>query len=120
MSIDDRCCTIVPYFQVSVDQLDAFKSLCRRFVERTASEEGCLYYGFAFKGTVVFCREGYSGADAVLAHLANVGPLLDEALRMATILRLEIHGPESELAKLRGPLASLNPDYYVLECGFRR
>lgn len=100
--------------------MDKFKALCERFVARTAKEVGCLYYGFSFNGTIAHCREGYTGAEAVLSHLENVGALLEEALRISTVLRLEIHGPEAELAKLRGPLAGLNPEYFVLECGFRR
>lgn len=120
MTVADKCCTIVPYFEVTPDQLGAFKELCERFVARTANEAGCLYYGFSFNGTVAHCREGYTGAEAVLAHLENVGPLLEEALRLSTVLRLEIHGPETELAKLRTPLAGLNPVFFVLECGFRR
>jgi len=39
---------------------------------------------------------------------------------MAELARLEIHGPEEELAKLRGPLAHLKPQFFVLEYGFRR
>lgn len=120
MSTDDRCCTIVPYFRVEDDSLAPFKELCVRFVAKTSEEEGCLYYGFSFNGNVAHCREGYICAEAVLAHLANVKPLLEEALHVSTLIRLEIHGLESELAKLRSPLAGLNPDFFVLECGFRR
>jgi hypothetical protein len=32
---------------------------------------------------------------------------------------LQIHGPEQELAKLREPLAELEPSFWVLEYGFR-
>lgn len=120
MSTGDRCCTIVPYFRVEHDRLGSFKDLCTRFVAKTLEEDGCLYYGFSFSGNVAHCREGYTGAEAVLAHLENVRPLLEEALRISSLVRLEIHGPESELAKLRTPLAGLNPDFFVLECGFRR
>lgn len=52
--------------------------------------------------------------------LENVGALLQETLKVATLTRLEIHGPEVELAKLRGPLADLKPQFFVLEYGFRR
>lgn len=38
----------------------------------------------------------------------------------AEITRLEIHGAEQELAKLREPLAELKPQLFVLECGFRK
>ena len=120
MATQDRCCSIVPYFQVSPGQLPAFKALCEQFVARTQSEAKCLYYGFCFDRDVVHCREGYTDASGVLAHLENVGPILQEALKISTILRLEIHGPESELAQLRGPLSGLAPQFFVLEYGFRR
>ena len=120
MSTQDRCCSIVPYFQVSDGQLRAFKALCEQFVSKTESESGCLYYGFAFDGNQAHCREGYANAEGVLAHLENVGALLQEALKISTLIRLEIHGPEAELAKLREPLAGLKPQFFALEFGFRR
>ena len=52
--------------------------------------------------------------------LDNVGALLGEALKIADLTSLEIHGPEEELAKLRDPLAELNPKFFTLEYGFRR
>ena len=36
------------------------------------------------------------------------------------IQALSANGPEEELAHLREPLAELNPQFLVLECGFRR
>lgn len=117
----DTCCTLVPYFQVNDGQLDAFKALGPKFVERTRSEPGCIHYGFSFSGNVAHCREGYDDAAAVLAHLDNVGALLQEALKIASIIRLEVHGPAAELALLKAPLAELNPQWFELEAGgFRR
>jgi quinol monooxygenase YgiN len=120
MSVQDKCCSIVPYFKVSAGNLEAFKKLCERFVAKTSEEPTCLYYGYSFDGDQAHCREGYQDAEALLAHLQNVGPLIDEALKIAEIARLEIHGPEEELAKLREPLAHLKPQFFVLEYGFRR
>ena len=120
MATDDRCCTIVPYFTVHEGQLDAFKALCERFVEATSKEPNCLYYGFSFDGSTAHCREGYADADGLLAHLDNVGALLEEALKISEIARLEIHGPEAELAKLRKPLSHLPAQYFTLEYGFRK
>ena len=120
MATQDTCCTVVPYFKASSGKLDAFKELCERFVAKTSSEPKCLYYGFSFDGDQIHCREGYLDAQGVLAHLENVGALLAEALTLAELTRLEIHGPEGELAKLRGPLAQLNPQFFTLEYGFRR
>ncbi len=120
MATQDTCCTIVPYFRVGPGKLEAFRALCEQFVEQTQSEPKCLYYGFSFCDDEVHCREGYVNAEGLLAHLGNVGPLLQEALKIAEITRLEVHGPEAELAKLRQPLAELNPQFFTLEYGFRR
>ena len=120
MATQDKCCTIVPYFKVPNEQMNAFRALCERFVEKSRNEAKCLYYGFSFDGNQVHCREGYSDAEGLLTHLDNVGSLLEEALRIAELTRLEIHGPEEELAKLREPLAALKAQFFTLEYGFRR
>ena len=120
MATNDACVTIVPYFKVRSDELAAFKSLCEKFVARTESEGGCLYYGFSFDGDEAHCREGYVNAQALLTHLENVGDLLKQALELAELVRLEIHGPEQELEQLREPLAQLQPRFFTLEYGFRR
>jgi quinol monooxygenase YgiN len=120
MATQDRCCTIVPYFKVSEGNLDDFKSLCEQAVERANGEPGCLYYGFSFNGHEVFCREGYNDADAALFHLGNIAPVLQEMLKVSEIARLEVHGPADELAKLREPMAAMNPTFFTLEYGFRR
>ena len=120
MFTPDTCCTLVPYFEVPDSQLAAFKALGPQFVAKTRTEPGCLHYAFSFNGNTAHCREGYENADAVLAHLQNVGALLGEALKIAKIVRLEVHAPASEVEKLRGPMASLNPEFFILEEGIRR
>ena len=120
MATQDTCCTIVPYFKVHEGKLDDFKKMCEEFVRLTDSEEKVLYYGFSFDGDEAHCREGYRDAEGALAHLDNVGALLQEALKISDLTRLEIHGPEQEVAKMREPLAGLNPQFFVLEYGFRR
>lgn len=120
MATTDTCCTIVPYFNVPDNNISAFKAICEQFVAKTNNEADCLYYGFSFNGNEAHCREGYKNAEAALAHLDNVGGILAEALKISELTRLEIHGPETELQKLRAPLASLNPAFFVLEYGFRR
>lgn len=120
MAANDSCCTLVPYFKVAPGQLAAFKALCETFVAKTRSEPGCVHYAFSFSGDEAHCREGYDDAAALLAHLDNVGPTLQEALKIAQITRLEVHGPAAELDKLREPLAGLKPQWFTLERGFRR
>lgn len=120
MATQDKCCTIVPYFKIHSGKIEAFKALCEQFVEKTNEETKCLYYGFSFDGDQAHCREGYEDAEGALAHLENVGSLLQEALKISDLSRLEIHGPDAELAKLREPLADLKPQFFALEYGFRR
>ena len=119
MATNDTCCTILPYFQIHEGKETAFRELCERFVERTKAESDCLYYGFSFDGNKAHCREGYHNADGLLAHLANVGPLIEEALTISDIIRLEVHGTENELQKLYGPLADFSPEFWTLEFGIR-
>lgn len=120
MATDDKSCSIAPYFKIKSGEIDAFKALSERFVAKTSEEAKCLYYGFSFDGDTAHCREAYADAEGLLAHLENVGDLLQESFKIAEVARLEIHGPESELAKLRGPLAELKPQFFALEYGFRR
>jgi hypothetical protein len=120
MATQDTCCTILPYFKVHEGKLDEFRKMCEEFVKLTETEQKVLYYGFSFKGDEVHCREGYQDAEGLMTHLENVGALLQEALKISDLTRLEIHGPEAEVEKMREPLANLNPQFFVLEYGFRR
>lgn len=84
------------------------------FIARTRSEEKNLFYEFTINGDEVFCREAYTDAEGLLAHLDNVGPALAQALTIADLTRLEVHGPAAELEKLKQPLAHLKPDWFVV------
>ncbi len=119
MATQDKCCSLAPYFTVQSGKLAAFKAVCEQCVEKARQEAKCFYYGFSFDGDEAHCREGYADAEGVLAHLGNVGSLLEEALKIADLTRLEVHGPADELAKLRQPLAGMNPQFFTLEYGFR-
>jgi quinol monooxygenase YgiN len=107
--------TLHPYFKVHSGQLDAFKAGFAAFVEKTAKEEKNLFYGFTVNGDEVFCREGYTDADGLLVHLENIDALFAKALKIADLTRLEVHGPASELDKLKEPLAHLNPAWFVVD-----
>ena len=110
--------SIHPYFKPNDGKLDEFVAGMEEFVERTRSEEGVLFYDFTVNSEgIVFCREAYVGADGALAHLENVGELLQQALGICELIRLEIHGAAAELDKMREPLAELPVDWFVLETG---
>lgn len=116
----DTCCTLVPYFKVHAGKLGEFKALCEQFVAKTDSEPKCVHYAFTFDGDNAHCREGYVDAAGLLAHLDNVGAVLQEALKIADITRLEVHAPAAEIDKLRAPLKDLSPQFFAVEMGFRR
>jgi hypothetical protein len=122
VATSDKCVSIGPFFVIRDGRQDEVDAYVSRFVEKTKSEDGCLYYGFSRHGNRLHCREGYRDAEGALAHLENVGAMLEEFLGsgIVDLAELQIHGPEEELAKLREPLKGLNPDYWVLEHGFRR
>jgi quinol monooxygenase YgiN len=109
-----RFVSLHPYFKVPEDKLPLLKAILPEFVTKTRGETGNLFYEFTVNGDEVFCREGYVNAEALLAHLENVGAMLEQALTMAELIRLEVHGPAAELEKLRAPLAHLNPAWFVL------
>ncbi len=120
MSFPSNFVSLHPYFKAHPGKLDAFKAALPAFIEKTATEEKNLFYGFSINGAEIFCREGYVGAEGLLAHLENVGALLAEALKIADLIRLEVHGPAEELEKLRGPLAHLKPAWFVVECSLEK
>lgn len=109
-----------PYFKAHPEKLEEVKAGFPKFVEATASEKECLFYGFTVNGDEILCREAYESAGGVLDHLDNVGELLAEILKIANLTRLEIHGPATELEKLKEPLAHLNPNWFALEASVEK
>lgn len=107
--------SVHPYLKVHPGKLENFKAALPAFIEKTATEKKNLFYGFSINGDEIFCREGYTDAEGVIAHLDNVGALLAEALTMADLTRFEVHGPAAELEKLKAPLAHLNPAWFAIE-----
>ena len=112
--------SIHPYFRVKPGKMAEARGFLTQMVVRTTAETANLYYDFTINGDVVFCREAYVGADGLLKHIENVGPILAEFLKIADVLRVEIHGAASSLEKLKGPLADLKPEWFVFECGVAR
>ncbi len=103
-----------PYFRVPSDKLAFLKVILPEFVARTRNETGNLFYEFTINGDEVFCREAYVNAEALLEHLDNIGEMLAATLKMAELIRLEVHGPAAQLEQLKEPLAHLNPVWFVI------
>jgi len=120
MSHPSKVVSIHPYFKVKPGKMPEAKALLAQMVSRTSSESANLYYDFTLKDDVVFCREAYVGADGLLRHLDNVGPVLGEFLKIADVLRVELHASAEDLAKLKEPLAALKPDCFEFYTGVAR
>ena len=112
--------SIHPYFRVHAGQMNAAKAILSEFVAITSPENGCLYYDFSINGDVVFCREAYLDAQALLDHVASISETLHRFGQITDLFRLEVHGPAAELAKLKDPFEDLEPEYFVRECGVER
>jgi len=119
MSKLSQAVSIHPYFKINEGRLEDFKENLKTFIERTQKEEGCYYYDFSYSAeeNTVFCREAYAGAAGVLAHLENVGDVIEKALTMSEMVNLEVHGPAEELAQLKEPLADLPVKFYEFVAG---
>ncbi len=117
MKLPPKFVSLHPYLKAHPGKLESFKAGLPAFRDKAATEEKNLFYDFTVNGEEIFCREGYDGAEALLTHLENVGALLAEALKIADLTRLEVHGPAAELDKLRKPLAHLKPEWFVQDEG---
>jgi len=119
MSTFDNAISINPYFNIPEGQMETAKEFLAQFCDLVATneKEGCLFYNFTLKGNELCCREAYKDVAAIKAHLANCGAALGEFLKIAQVLRVEVHGPAAELEQLKEDFAGLNPEYYVCECG---
>jgi quinol monooxygenase YgiN len=109
-----RFVSLHPYFKVPPDKMPYLKAILPEFAAKTLNETGNLFYEFTINGDEVFCREGYVNAEALLAHLDNVSAMLAQTLTMAELVRIEVHGPAAELAKLKEALAHLKPVWFEL------
>ncbi len=120
MNDPSKTVSIHPYFRINQGKMEQFKALFSQFIEKTKTEDACLFYDFTINGDEVFCREAYVGGDGALAHLGNVGEILTKALEISELIRLELHGSSEELEKLREPLADLNPQWFVFHSGVKK
>jgi hypothetical protein len=112
--------SIHPYFSVKPGNMAQAKACLDQMISRTSGEKDNLFYDFTINGDTVFCREAYVGAEGLLRHLDNVGPVLSEFLKLADVVRVEVHGAVAELAKLKGPLKSLNPEWFEFYAGVQK
>jgi len=108
----DTTLSIMVHWQVK-DRI-LFLQGCASFAELTQKEAGVRYYGFTMSdGHQAVCKEGYDSAESFLSHLKNVDSSLQQALQVADISKIEVHGPKGEIDKLRAPLSDFPVTYWT-------
>lgn len=121
----DTACTLLSRYVVkggSGGDLSTLREKLRLIGESMKPEvEGLLSHGFAVDEAsgMVLGRESYNDAAGILVHLRHTDCALRALLEVAELASMEVHGPASELAKLRSTLQPLGCRFYVLDTGSR-
>jgi len=103
LASDETLCVLVYW---DIRDYAKFLAGVKDFQDLTKQEDKVRYYGFCLCGAKAICREGYDCAEGFLEHLQNVDGPLKAAMEVADVARVEVHGPASEVDKLREPLSS--------------
>ena len=119
---DDTVVHLYPYF--TMKDAPKFKQIwgdAYPATKKAAAEEKTHQYAFSFEGSgIASCRESYADAEGVLTHVTNVDTPLKAVLDgPSDLLRLEVHGPAAECAKLKDALGPLGCVFYETQWGFR-
>jgi len=113
----DKRVSIAPYFTVPLENMAKFKALFRDFYKCVDNEPNCFYYGFTVdeKSGVVFNRECYDSAEGLIKHIENTADVGAQAGALCSDVRLEIHAPKEEAAKLEAIAKDINAQIFVMD-----
>jgi len=119
---EDTVVHLYPYFRMK--DVAEFKRIWGDAYAATkgaAEAEKSHQYAFSFEGdNMASCRESYGDAEGVLLHLGNVDVPLKAVLDgPADLDHLEVHGPATEIEKLKPALGPLGAQFFVTGWGFR-
>ena len=107
-------------FTITPGRNDVFKNLARQLIDRTSKESGALAYQWYFNRDENKCHlvELYRDSEAILAHLNNVGPVLQKLLETSKVTRFEVFGNVN--AEVEKALASFGTKFFKYWDGFLR
>ncbi len=108
-------------FSIQDGQVESFKEKAQHYAhEVKADEPNTLGYQWYLSedGSKCLVHETFTDSDALLAHLAHVGPTLPDLLEIAPITRLEVLGDASQEA--RAALQDFAPSHFEGLTGFTR
>ena len=106
-------------FKIRPGEIENFKIKAAELISAVREKEkgvGSLQYDWFYNEALSECivREIYADSKAVLAHLANVGPLLGELLAISELSLIVCGSPSGELKKAS---EGMNIAYYEFEAG---
>jgi len=94
------------FTHISSTDLAEFKKVAAQALEIATGEPGVLRYDWFFDDTQTVCvvRETYQDSDALLAHIATMGDVLDTLSELGGGCELEMFGdPSPRLLDLAAP-----------------
>lgn len=101
--------------------LDTFKELAAGYAASVQENEPTTttyQWYLAEDNSKCLLHESFTDSEALLQHLANVGPTLPDLLAVAPITRVEVFGTPSDAA--REALDGLGSTYFPHFAGFQR
>jgi quinol monooxygenase YgiN len=119
-SAKQTCPYLSVEFTITPGKNDAFKNLARQLIDRTSKEPGALGYQWYFNSDEDKCQlvELYRDSASILAHLNNVGPVLQKLLETSKLTRFEVFGNVN--ADVEKALASFGTKFFKYFDGFLR
>jgi hypothetical protein len=114
-------CILNPSFKIKVGKAEEIKLLLVEILAKTQKEEGCLHFHIYMEKEAFVLNEIYTDAEAIFAHMDNIGEdLLGKLFSLADLTELRLCGPAAEIDKLKGPMAKFNPRCLVYDSGFSK
>lgn len=105
----DPFCILVWKFRVDDDHAERFVELCDQSAELAREQPKCLFQRLTRDLHEFQVHVGLEDSYGVLTHVVTFSDTLKRAAAMARFCGLEIYGRDTELARLREPLAPFNP-----------
>jgi len=137
--VDSGCTSIVrPYAGMSRGQShysvdvsykvvdwETARPLLDESVARMRKTPSCIFFGWTKSdGDRLHCRQAYTNADGVLAHIASVDPVIEKLISgPARIVSLRIHGPKTGNEAVVTAMSDYHgqkAEYFAIDSGFQK
>ena len=114
MSRISQFVAIHAHFRIDPSHRETVGRLIGELELRASENPLVLFHEASFRSEDLALRIAFPSAEPLLDHLAGTSEWFERLLTGTELLRIEVHGPEQELAVLRGPLGVFMPEWYVL------